>query len=64
MDARVGDRVIVEGAKVGQGRRSGEVVEVIAGGESQHYRVLWDDGHESTFFPSSDAYVERSRTSP
>jgi len=39
MDARVGDRVVVEGAKVGQGRRSGQIVEVIVGGVSQRYRV-------------------------
>jgi len=58
MDARVGDRVVVEGAKVGQGRRSGQIVEVI-GGQSQRYRVHWDDGHESTFFPGSDAHFER-----
>ena len=23
----------------------------------EHYRVRWDDGHESTFFPGTDAYV-------
>jgi hypothetical protein len=60
MDAQIGDRVVIEGAKVGQGRRSGEIVEVIASGRAQpHYRVRWDDGHESTFFPSSDARIER-----
>ena len=59
MDARVGDRVVVEGAKVGQGRRSGQIIEVIGGGQNQHYRVHWDDGHESTFFPGSDAHFER-----
>src|SRR5713226_10675478 len=64
MDARVGDRVVIEGARVGQVRRFGEIVEVIDGGEGQHYRVHWDDGHESTFFPSSDAHFERSSTSP
>ena len=58
MEARQGDRVVVEGAKVGQSRRSGEIIEVVVAGQSQHYRVRWDDGHESLFFPSSDARIE------
>jgi hypothetical protein len=24
-----------------------------------HYRVRWDDGHESLYFPGSDAHLER-----
>ena len=59
MDARVGDRVVVEGNKVGQGRRFGQIIEVIVVGQNQHYRVHWDDGRESTFFPGSDAHLER-----
>jgi hypothetical protein len=55
MEAQVGDRIIVEGSKVGQGRRDGEVVEVIDAPGPRHYRVRWSDGHESIFFPSSDA---------
>jgi hypothetical protein len=27
-------------------------------GLGKHYRVRWDDGHETTFFPSSDAIVD------
>ena len=62
MEAPVGARIIVEGNKVGQGRREGEVVEVLATPEPAHYRVRWSDGHESIFFPSSDARVETART--
>ena len=58
MEARQGDRVVVEGAKVGQSRRSGEIIEVVVAGQSQHYRVRWEDGHETLFFPSSDARIE------
>ena len=61
MEAKVGARIVVEGNKVGQGRREGEVVEVIATPEPVHYRVRWSDGHESIFFPSSDARVEATR---
>jgi len=57
MEAQVSDRIIVEGSKVGQGRRDGEIVEVIDTPGPRHYRVRWRDGHESIFFPSSDARV-------
>jgi hypothetical protein len=53
----VGDRIIVQGTKVGQARRDGEIVEVIDTPGPRHYRVRWSDGHESIFFPSSDARV-------
>ena len=57
MDANVGDRIIVESNKVGGARKSGEVTEVIDGAGGRHYRVVWEDGHESIVFPSSDASV-------
>lgn len=57
MDAKKGDRITVESNKVGAATRSGEVTEVITGATGDpHYRVRWDDGHESTYFPSSDAH--------
>jgi hypothetical protein len=59
MEARVGDRIIVEGAKVGHARRAGEVLEVVKASSSTYYRVRWSDGQETVFFPSSDARVER-----
>ena len=57
--AKTGDRIVVESAHVGQARREGEVVEVMPGEhehehEREHYRVRWDDGHESIYFPSND----------
>lgn len=38
-------------------RRHGEVVEVIGQGEREHYRIRWQDGHESVYFPGPDARV-------
>jgi hypothetical protein len=61
MDAHVGDRIIVESNKVGGARKTGEVLEVIGGSGGNHYRVGWEDGHESIVFPSSDASVLTSR---
>jgi hypothetical protein len=58
MDAHKGDRIIVESNKVGGGRKSGEVLEVIEGSGGPHYRIRWEDGHESIMYPSTDAFVE------
>jgi hypothetical protein len=57
MQANVGDRVVIESNKVGSARKTAEVLEVINGTGGEHYRVRWDDGHESIIYPSSDASV-------
>ncbi|MGH8973425.1 MAG: DUF1918 domain-containing protein [Acidimicrobiia bacterium] len=64
MEEQVGDRIIVEGNRVGQGRRDGEIVEVIDAPGPRHYRVRWSDLHESIFFPSSDARVVVKKPQP
>jgi len=60
MDAQIGDRIIIRSKHVGVGERSGEIVEILNDPAGKHYRVRWDDGHETTFFPSSDATVQRA----
>ena len=62
MDAAIGDHFVIEGEKVGQTRRNGEVVEVLGISSQQHFRVRWDDGHETIYFPGLGATVERRRT--
>jgi hypothetical protein len=54
MDAQVGDRLVVQGHQVGTKPRSGTVVEVLGSEDARRYRVRWDDGHQTVFFPSSD----------
>lgn len=54
-----GDLVIIAAHRVGEREQLGEILEVFAG-QRPHYRVRWEDGHESLFFPSSDATVRRS----
>ena len=49
--AKVGDRVIVEGTKVGQQRREG----VCVGQVGTLIRVRWDDETESLFTPGAGA---------
>ena len=59
--ARPGDIVTIEGHKVGDARRLGEILEVLGTPGHEHYRVCWEDGRETVFYPSSDATI-RSRT--
>jgi hypothetical protein len=51
--AKIGDRLSMESERIGQSAREGVVVEVLGTGEGAHYRVRWDDGHESTFYPTA-----------
>jgi hypothetical protein len=60
MTVEAGDRVVVESRKVGEHRRTGEVMEVLKAPGAEHYRVRWDDGHETIFFPSSDASIQHA----
>lgn len=60
MHANPGDRIVVESAQVGQSRREGKIIEVLGGDSDEHFRVRWDDGHETIYFPQSDARVEHA----
>jgi rRNA processing protein Gar1 len=64
IETRPGDLVIVEGHHVGEQRRIGEILEVLGAADHPHYRVRWDDGHESVFYPSSDAIIQHARKQP
>jgi hypothetical protein len=57
MRASTGDQIVIETTTLDTPRRHGEVVEVIGAGEREHYRVRWQDGHESIYFPGPDARV-------
>ena len=57
MHAATGDAIVVDSLSVGAPPRRGEILEVVHDDAGEHYRVRWDDGHESTFFPGADAYV-------
>jgi Domain of unknown function (DUF1918) len=50
---KVGDRVIMESERIERPARKGVILEVLGAGEGIYYRVRWEDGHESTFFPSA-----------
>lgn len=52
-----GDLVIVAGHHVGERERIGEIREVLGTEGYERYRVYWDDGRESIFYPASDAVI-------
>jgi hypothetical protein len=60
--AQAGDVIVIEGHHVGESRRTGEVLEVLGEPGREHYRVRWDDGSESVFYPSSDATIHRGES--
>jgi hypothetical protein len=55
MEAKVGDRILVDSDHVGAPPRQGQILEVISGQASPRFRVRWADGHETTFSPGSGA---------
>jgi hypothetical protein len=63
-ETRPGDVVVVEGHRIGEARRIGEILEVLGAPGHEHYRVHWDDDHESVFYPSNDAVIQHSKRRP
>ena len=63
MNAKLGDRLILEGTHVGDRRRVGIVVELRHPDGTPPYVVRWlDDEHEALVFPGNDARIEPART--
>lgn len=56
---RPGDLIEITGHAVGDSPRSAEILEVLGEAGHEHFRVRWEDGHESIFFPGEDAHVVR-----
>jgi hypothetical protein len=54
---KVGDAIVVEARHVGDVPRTGEILTVLGEPDHPHFGVRWDDGHESIYYPSSDAFV-------
>ena len=52
-----GDLIVVHGHRVGDAGRTGEILEVLGEPGHEHFRVAWEDGHESVMYPSNDAVV-------
>ena len=58
MKAKVGDRIVIRGHRVGEHPRDCLVLEVKGEDGAPPYLVRWDDdGHEGFFCPGADADV-------
>lgn len=56
--AQVGDCIEAHNI-AGGGRRLGEIIEVLGGPAHEHYRVRWEDDHESLCYPADGVVVPR-----
>jgi len=57
--ARPGDWIEVEGTR-GSNPRRGEVLEVLGAPGHVHFRVRWDEQHDSLFYPE-ERYIVHAR---
>jgi hypothetical protein len=60
--ARPGDEILITGHSVGNAPRTAIILEVLGGEGHEHFRVRWEDGHESIYFPAEDALIRRPGT--
>lgn len=59
MQASAGDRIIIRGHRIGEHDRDCLVLEVRGADGGAPYVVRWsDNGHETIFYPGSDAVVQ------
>ena len=63
LDGKIGDVIGASPTHVGDSRRVGEILEVLGMPGHGHFRVRWEDGHESLFYPGTHGGVVR-RTKP
>lgn len=56
MDARPGDRIVMDSDKVGVPARQGEILKVIPHETHAEYQVRWDDGHVTEIRPSGASF--------
>lgn len=57
--ARAGDEITITGHAVGDAPKTALILEVLGEEGHERFRVRWEDGHESIFFPGEDAVVAR-----
>ena len=62
-EAREGDWIEVSG-RPGRHPRSGQILEILGRRGHEHYRVRWDESHESIFFPTEGPTVIRDPSDP
>jgi hypothetical protein len=64
--AHVGDWIEARGVH-GQPSRRGQIVELLGRDQQEHYRVRWDEQHESIVYPADGVIItpqQKPRTRP
>ncbi|MGH2931777.1 MAG: DUF1918 domain-containing protein [Gaiellaceae bacterium] len=66
MHPKAGDVLAIHGHSLAEPERLAVILEVLGQPDHAHFRVRWDDGHESILYPGSDATVrvQPKRKSP
>jgi hypothetical protein len=59
--ARVGDLLETRGIH-GEPARRGQIVEILGEPGHEHYKVRWDEQHESIVYPADGVYVIRKKS--
>jgi RimK family alpha-L-glutamate ligase len=62
--ARAGDEISIAGHSVGDAPKTAVILEVLGEEGHERFRVRWEDGHESIFFPADDAVIHHPRPTP
>ena len=57
VEAHRGDVVEVNGRRVGDPGRMGELLEVLGAPEHRHFLVRWEDGRESVLYPGEGTTI-------
>ena len=58
--AHVGDWIETHGLH-GQPARRGQIIELLGRDEHEHYRVRWDEQHESILYPTDGVIITPGR---
>ena len=61
--AHVGDSIEARGLH-GEPSRRGQIVELLGQGEHEHYRVRWDEQHESILYPADGVIITPQHARP
>jgi Domain of unknown function (DUF1918) len=61
--ARPGDWIEIHGHTQGDPPRLALVLEVLGEAGQEHYRVRWDEEHESILYPGPDAVIRPAKES-
>jgi hypothetical protein len=58
---RPGDEIVITGHAVGDTPRTAVILEVLGTQGHTRFRVKWEDGHESIYFPGVDAVIRSAK---